>query len=102
MKLYTITGTPIRENLTAQENIERVKGYYTEVSKLLSSYGIDGFTMYEVNGYWQGKAETSFKIEVAVNSEDAEYIKDICNKLRDNYNQDCVMLTNPDNTVKFI
>jgi acetolactate synthase regulatory subunit len=102
MKLYTIIGTPVRQENTDTVNDLAVNSYPQVVAKTLGQYRINGFTIYKVNGYWQGTPETSFKIEVAVDDDDANYIKDICKGLRDLYNQDCVMLTNPDNTVEFI
>ena len=116
MKLYTITATPIRSykqlDETTQKSInhkqQTLKGinnvavaYYPEtVAEILATYNIDGFTIYKVQGFWQGNAEESFKIELAL--EGGFAIKAIAIELRDKYNQDAVMLTHPDGTVEFI
>lgn len=79
-------------------------GYPLAVSRILKHHQIDGFTMYKVQGYWQGVAETSFKIEIALEEEQASIDKvgKICAELRDIYKQDSVMLTYPDGEVEFI
>ena len=100
MKLYTINATPIRYNITDTENNLRLQSYEDYVSTVLSKYGIDGFTIYKVKGYWQGKAEISFKIEIA--TDDDSNIDKIAEILRDTYNQDAVMVTDNNNNVKFI
>lgn len=100
MQLYTINATPVREDLTNDVNDGRVADYPQFVAALFTKYGIDGFTIYEVQGYWQGKAERSFKIEIA--SDTSVIVKKVCEQLRDTFNQDAVMLTNPDNSVEFI
>ena len=101
MKLYTINATPVRSDLSEFDNAQRLQNYPQIVANILHSYDIDGFTIYQVDGYWKGEAEKSFKIEIAT---DESYLKmgDICSELRDMYNQDSVMLTKPDNTVEFI
>lgn len=99
MKLYTINATPVQVKFTDIENAMRVEKYPQEIAKLLGEYGIDGFTIYEVNGFWQGISERSFKIEIA---SDGEISREMLERLRDEYEQDAIMLTNPDNTVEFI
>lgn len=114
MKLYTITATPVQSkeqmikagyDIQPDNTVEHINelhtGEYSQVvADILEAYGVNGFTIYPVQGYWMGKAEQSFKIEIAGIS----YIKasKICNELRDTYNQDAVMLTNPDGRVEFI
>lgn len=97
MKLYTINATWVRPNVTTL----RVPYSHT-VSNVLGDYGIDGFTLYEVDGYWMGVNEVSYKIEVALTDEQAKSILEVCEKLRALYDQDAVMLTYPDNSVEFI
>ena len=101
MKLYTINATPHRFDDDYQTMVEKSAAYKGHVSGILEKIGIDGFTIYEVNGYWQGTPEQSFKIEVATDL-DYEKIVAVCAKLRDDFNQDSVMLTSPDNSVEFI
>lgn len=101
MKLYTINATPVRANASAEMNLKRIAEYPSVVALILSGYGIKGFTIYRVDGYWEDVPEVSFKIEIAT---DLSYfmVGEICNDLRDRYKQDAVMLTKPDNSVEFI
>lgn len=100
MQLYTINATPIKDTNAADNNHLLLMGYPIYVAKLLSTFNIDGFTIYPVTGYWQGKKEQSFKIELALKNDND--IRVICGWLRDTYKQDAVMLTLPDNSVEFI
>ena len=100
MQLYTINATPERYDVSEAENTKRHKNYAKTVSGVLSSVGIDGFTMQEVLGYWQGIPEKSYTITIA--TENGSAIDKIAERLRDMYNQDAVMVTYPDNSVKFI
>jgi len=115
MKLFTITATPVQNlqqmidagyDLTGDNSVGHInklhlEEYPDEVAKILGREGFDGFTMYQVNGYWKGVPEVSFKIEIAVDS-NPERVYTVSEALRDLYNQDAVMLTLPNNTVKFI
>jgi hypothetical protein len=100
MKLYTINATCEQGKYTIQENASNHKTYSISVSEILAEHNIDGFTIERVEGYWQGKPERSYKISVAVDND--SNIDAICEQLRDTYQQDAVMLTMPDNSVKFI
>lgn len=100
MKLYTINATCEQVKYTIQQNAEHHKVYAASVAEILAEHKIDGFTIERVDGYWQGKPERSYKISVALD-DDADIDK-ICEILRDTYQQDAVMLTYPDNSVKFI
>ena len=100
MQLYTINATPERYDVTPEDNVKRHKTYAIVVSNALASVGIDGFTIQEVQGYWQGVPERSYIITVATDNEGA--IDKVAELLRDRYNQDAVMVTYPDNSVKFI
>lgn len=112
MQLYTINATPVMSERQASEfpaydgdivkfNKGNLKDYKEQVAGILANQGIDGFTIYQVDGYYKGESEVSFKIEVAT---DASYFTmgDICNELRDVYHQESVMLTLPNNKVEFI
>lgn len=117
MKLYTINATPIRkfkqlsdsekkyirkgEDTLKAINARALKLYPGAVAFTLAKHGIDGFTIYPVQGYWKGEAEDSFKIEIAA---ELSYfmVGEVANELRDIFNQEAVMLTLPDNTVEFI
>ena len=106
MKLYTINATPITEDMTQAEATIAMDNYPLQVMSILRAYLIDGFTMYEVQGFWNGKAERSFKIEIAVEpvsviNSQVNVIKDIALELKHTYNQESVMLT-VDNEVEFL
>lgn len=115
MKIFTITATPVQSkaqmikagyDISPDNTVEHINklhmGEFPKVvAENLQACGIDGFTMYEVNGYWQGVAEKSFKIEIAIDS-DPERVYTVAKVLRDMYNQDAVMVTLPNNSVNFI
>lgn len=113
MQLYTITATPVMNEAQAayfngtrteldldKFNALNLADYESSVAQILDNQGIDGFTIYRVNGYWMGQAEPSFKIEIATDNK--QNVLDAAEELRAVYNQDAVMLTNPDGTVVFI
>lgn len=100
MKLYTINATCEQHKYTRTQNEENHKHYPASVAEILAEHKIDGFTIERVEGYWQGIPEKSYKISIAVD-EGVELDK-VCEMLRDTFQQDAVMLTNPDNSVRFI
>lgn len=100
MKLYTINATCEQHKYTRQQNRDNHKVYSSRVAEVLAQHKIDGFTIERVDGYWQGVPEKSYKISVAV--EDGVVLDKVCELLRDMFQQDAVMLTNPDNSVRFI
>jgi len=101
MKLFTITATPARTDVSEFDNEQRIENYPSVVAKIMQRHGFNGFTMYQVKGYWMAQPEVSFKIEVAIDTA-PERVYTVAEELRDMYNQDSVMLTLPNNTVKFI
>ena len=100
MKLYTINATCEQHKYTRQQNRDNHKTYSSRVAEVLAQHKIDGFTIERVDGYWQGIPEKSYKISVATG--DGKVLDKVCVLLRDMFQQDSVMLTNPDNSVKFI
>ena len=114
MKLYTINATPVRNReqyakvmpsnkvLTDEEldklNAIAIEQYPSDVAELLAKYDIDGFTIYQVQGYWKGTPEVSFKIEIASDVP----VNMVASILRDRFNQEAVMVTNPNGEVEFI
>lgn len=102
MRLYTINATSDRVGMGDKLNAQRRDGFPRYVAEVLSTYGIDGFTIYKVDGYWKGKPEVSFKIEVCGDNVDFNLVGNVAIELRDVYEQDSVMVTLPDNTVEFI
>lgn len=105
MKLFTLNATPVRGDVSEYDNGQRVDNYPKTVARILARHGFDGFTIYKVDGYWEGTPEVSFKIEVAIDlgtTTSYDKMAKISEELRDMYNQDSVMLTLPDNSVEFI
>ena len=102
MQLYTINATWVRPDDSGMTKLQYSDGgiYKRVVSDMLASYGIDGFTIQEVQGFWQGVAEQSYIITVAC--EDVNTIEQFAESMRSVYDQDAVMVTYPDNSVKFI
>ena len=100
MQLFTINATPERYDATKAENVKRHAGYARTVYNALSSVNIDGFTIQEVQGFWQGVAEQSYIITLAC--EDVNIIERFAESIRSVYDQDAVMVTYPDGSVKFI
>lgn len=101
MKLFTITSTPVRTDKSDENNALLIMGYPKVVADTLKAWDIDGFTMYKVDGYWQGVPEVSFKIEIAIDK-DPERVYSVAMKLKELYNQDAVMVTLPNNSVRFV
>lgn len=115
MKMFTITATPVQSeeqmikngySLDEENTVDHINNlhlleYPEVVAKEMAKVGFDGFTLYKVHGYWQGVPETSFKIEIAVDT-DPERVYTVAKALRDIYNQDAVMLTLPNNNVRFV
>lgn len=100
MKLYTINATCEQHKYTIQQNRANHKVHSSRVAEVLAQHKIDGFTIERVQGYWQGIPEKSYKISVAIDAGDE--LDKVCELLRDMFQQDSVMLTSPDNSVKFI
>ena len=100
MKQYTINATPERYDVSEEENSTRHNGYAAVVSEVLAMYGIDGFTIYEVVGYWHGERGGSYKIEV-LTDKSFDVMVEVAEQLRRQYNQDAVILTCGD-IVKFV
>ena len=102
MQLYTINATWVRPDDSGMTKLQYSDGsiYRRVVSDMLASYGIDGFTIQEVQGFWQGVAEQSYIITLAC--EDVNIIERFAESIRSVYDQDAVMVTYPDGSVKFI
>lgn len=101
MQLYTINATPVRPEDSGRALTSKLNAYPKQVAQVLSRWGYDGFTIYRVDGYWQGKAEVSFKIELALDK-DFSNVYNVATELRDMFNQDSVMVTDSNNKVIFV
>lgn len=91
MKLYTINATSIRPEYNAKINQARFDNMPYMLSDTFKRVGIDGFTIYEVIGFWQGEREPSYKIEVLTEL-DFDVMAGLCEEIRHVYNQDAVIL----------
>lgn len=100
MQLFTINATPVRVDVSEQENQGRVADYPSVVSDILLKKGYLGFTIREVLGFWQGVSEVSFEISVATDNGDG--LLEVARELRQKYDQDSVMVTTPDREVSFV
>ena len=100
MKLYTINATSIRPEYNAKINQARFDNMPYMLADTFKSVGIDGFTLYEVVGFWEGVKERSYKIEVLTDLE-FDVIAELCEQIRHVYNQDAVILQCGE-TVRFI
>lgn len=100
-RTFTINATCERLDASEAENTKRHNGYAMTVCNALGAFGIDGFTLQKVNGYWRGTAEKSYIITVATDATD-DAIERVCESLRAMYDQEAVMLTYPNGTVAFI
>lgn len=100
MKLYTINAICEQVKYTRTQNEDNHKMYPQSVAEILAEHKINGFTIERVEGYWQGVPEKSYKISIA--TDDEGVLDKVCEMLRDTFQQDAVMLTNPDNSVRFI
>lgn len=104
MKIFKVNATPVRVDVSEQENSNRVGGYSNYILKTLGLFGIDGATVTRVQGMWQGETEVSFSIEIAMDDNGGVpgNLLDFCKRICRDYNQDAVMLTLPNNSVEFI
>jgi len=101
LRTFVLNATPERYNLTQEENNKRHADYAATVSQAFKAEHIDGFTIQEVAGYWQGTPEKSYLITVATDNTD-DSIERVASVLREVYEQDAVMLTYPTGKVAFI
>ena len=100
MKLYTINATSYRSEYSVEINKARFDNMPYMLSDTFKKVGIDGFTIYEVIGFWMGERERSYKIEV-LTEVDFDVMAELCEQIRHVYNQDAVILQCGE-TVKFI
>ena len=103
MQLYTINATWVRPDDSGMTKLQYSDGgiYKRVVSDMLASFGIDGFAIQEVQGYWQGVPEKSYIITVATDKS-SDIIEQFAESIRSVYDQDAVMIAYPNGSVKFI
>ncbi len=79
------------------EAIERTRIVYNSVSGNLPA--VEGYSLYTVDGYWNGVQETSYVLEVMIDSMDYEAF---AVGLKAELHQDSVMVTVQELDVKFL
>lgn len=68
------------------EKFEQIRKDYSDIYKV----AIDGYSLYTIDGYWQGVQETSYVIEIIGHRLKHKVLADY---LRAELYQDCVMVT---------
>lgn len=72
---------------TENKNIEGIK-------KILKTFKIiEGYTLINTTGYYQGQQEKALKIEILFTKHNNWTIKIVCNKIRELNNQEAVLYT---------
>ena len=79
------------------EAIEHTRTAYNSVWVSLPK--IEGYSLYSIDGYWQGVQETSYVLEIMIDSMD---YKTFANAIRDELHQDSVMVTVQELKVEFL
>jgi hypothetical protein len=79
------------------EAIENTRIAYNSVWVSLPK--IEGYSLYSIDGYWQGVQETSYVLEIMIDSMDYEAL---ASGLKESLHQDSVMVTVQDLEVKFL
>ena len=81
-------------------NNETHKLERAEAETIISRY-FEGFTAYEVIGYWKGSKETTLKVEI-VSDEDSVKVIRMCKELKAELKQEAIMLEQIKSNVAFI
>lgn len=83
-------------------------GSNNETHKLEASRSIDiisryfeGFTAYEVIGYWRGSKENTLKVEVASDEGSTKVIR-LCKELKKELQQEAILLEQVESNIAFI
>ena len=95
MKKYIIT---IGANNTTKE-VERNK-----IESILESHLVDGASLIDTVGYWQGEKEPSVRVEILPTRDNQgdDYFKSLCLDLRDRLEQQAIMLESVESNIDFI
>lgn len=61
----------------------------------ITSHFVEGATFIDATGLWRGDLENTLVIEVLLNNDEYchDLINKLCNRLKEAYNQECVMFT---------
>ena len=89
-KYYIYIGSNNETHQLEKEKAEQVISKYFE-----------GFTAYEVIGYWRGAQERTLKVEIASEEASVKVIR-LCKELKAALNQEAIMLEQVHSNVAFI
>lgn len=67
---------------------------------IISSY-FEGFSAYEIVGFWKGTQEKTLKVEIVTDDDQAKLVK-LCKELKIALKQDAIMLEVIESNVAFI
>lgn len=95
MKKYIIT---IGANNTTKQ-VEKNK-----IENILEIHKVDGASIIDTVGYWQGEKEPSVRVEILPTREEQgdDYFTRLCLDLRDRLDQQAVMLESLESNTQFI
>lgn len=96
-KIYNIYVSGTVDGL----EIYQKKEVLSIVAKNLSMIKIDGFTILDSVGYWQGMQEKSYVIEIATEIQ-KKVLENALNNIRIELQQESIMVKYHDSTIKFI
>lgn len=81
-------------------NNETHKLETAQAISIISKY-FEGFTAYEVIGYWKGSKENTLKIEVASEENNTKVIR-LCKELKKELQQEAILLEQISSNIAFI
>lgn len=90
-QLYLGTNVPSSDQVVAKEEIHSLLAIYPDLF---------GYTLIEVEGYWQGEMEKTFVLQITHPNQDLIYA--IGRRYRLTFNQESVMVVLPNGNVDFI
>ncbi len=88
-------------NIYIGSNNETHKLEKAKAIEVISEY-FDGFTAYEVIGYWKGIKEKTLKVEIAVDSTADTTIIQVCKQLKELLHQEAIMVEKISSSTAFI
>ena len=74
-------------------NNETKKAYKKSLVSQMVSLFFKGFTLQEVSGYYEGKSEETYLIEIIAQPEEVQKIYLLKQALKERFNQESVLLT---------
>ena len=90
-KAYIYIGSNNETHLLeAEKAIEKISEYF------------DGFSTYEIIGFWKGNKEKTLKVEIAIDEEQNSKIVKLCKELKIILKQEAIMLEVVNSNIAFI